>query len=536
MDFIKIENDVLHIVGTNLFSRPSENVEICLKVNGDYIPATMQNRSHNVQFFNEIIKAEWGFTAKIPISEHIKKFVIEIHCQPSKDKAFMCYLEMGKFFPINTRIRHSYYYRNGKKLTTDGRALYLDRCSWFGHIKAELKFMLELWKAQTFGSKNAILFRAAFYFFQLFLRKKIWIICDRPNRADDNGEAFFRYLRTKSEPKICPIFVINKNSTDYNRIKKLGITISPDSLCYKLVYLLSDKIIIAYYVSKFLNPFKDMTVSHYYYRDLCAKRETIFLGHGIINSDLTSFFKKCITNFNLFITTTVAERKSILELPYGYTDKEVILSGLPRYDLLYDDSKNVITIMPTWRKYLIEMSTDLISSLLDGFDKTTYFRFYSDLLNNPTLLNMVKEYGYKLCFVPHPVIAPHSNIFNLPDSVTMLSGDNLSYRKVFAESSLLITDYSSVAFDFVYLRKPLLYCHFDYVEFREKHHQDGYFDYSRDGFGEVETNLEDTVCRIVEYMKNGCKLKDKYRLRIDNTFPFNDKNNCERVYSAIKAL
>jgi CDP-glycerol glycerophosphotransferase (TagB/SpsB family) len=118
----------------------------------------------------------------------------------------------------------------------------------------------------------------------------------------------------------------------------------------------------------------------------------------------------------------------------------------------------------------------------------------------------------------------------------MLSGNNLSYRKVFAESSLLVTDYSSVAFDFAYLRKPLLYCQFDYSEFREKHFQEGYFDYQRDGFGEIETNLEDTVCRIIEYMKNGCKLKDKYRIRIDSTFPFNDKNNCERVYNAIKAL
>ena len=37
-------------------------------------------------------------------------------------------------------------------------------------------------------------------------------------------------------------------------------------------------------------------------------------------------------------------------------------------------------------------------------------------------------------------------------------------------------------------------------------------------------------------MKNGCKLKDKYRERIDNFFAFNDRNNCQRVYEEILKL
>ena len=59
---------------------------------------------------------------------------------------------------------------------------------------------------------------------------------------------------------------------------------------------------------------------------------------------------------------------------------------------------------------------------------------------------------------------------------------------------------------------------------------------SADGFGEVEHDLEGTVDRIIEYMENGCQLKDKYRERIDNFFAFHDKNNCQRVYEKIKEL
>lgn len=61
----------------------------------------------------------------------------------------------------------------------------------------------------------------------------------------------------------------------------------------------------------------------------------------------------------------------------------------------------------------------------------------------------------------------------------------------------------------------------------------GYFDYERDGFGEVEYDLDSTVDRIIEYMASDCQLKEKYRKRIDNFFVFHDKNNCQRVYEKI---
>ena len=64
----------------------------------------------------------------------------------------------------------------------------------------------------------------------------------------------------------------------------------------------------------------------------------------------------------------------------------------------------------------------------------------------------------------------------------------------------------------------------------------GYFDYERDGFGEVEYDAEPLVDRIIEYMQNDCQLNEKYRRRIDATFPFADQNNCQRVYETILAL
>ena len=45
-----------------------------------------------------------------------------------------------------------------------------------------------------------------------------------------------------------------------------------------------------------------------------------------------------------------------------------------------------------------------------------------------------------------------------------------------------------------------------------------------------------TVELLIEYMENGCRLKDKYRERIDRFFPFGDKDNCKRILERIEEI
>ena len=91
----------------------------------------------------------------------------------------------------------------------------------------------------------------------------------------------------------------------------------------------------------------------------------------------------------------------------------------------------------------------------------------------------------------------------------------------------------SVAFDFAYLRKPVLYFQFDQPDFFGEQYGHGYYDYGKDGFGEVETELDAMAARMVEYIDNGCRMKPEYLKRVDGFFAFTDRNNCKRVYEAI---
>ena len=107
------------------------------------------------------------------------------------------------------------------------------------------------------------------------------------------------------------------------------------------------------------------------------------------------------------------------------------------------------------------------------------------------------------------------------------------YKKVFAESDMIVTDYSAAAFDFAYLRKPLLYFQFDRREFFSGLYKPGFFDYDRDGLGKVEITVEGLVDEIIRSLEAGCPLLSKYRGRMDTFFAFNDRQNRRRVYEAI---
>ena len=238
-------------------------------------------------------------------------------------------------------------------------------------------------------------------------------------------------------------------------------------------------------------------------------------------------------------TSAKAEADSIRHGAYFYPEDAVWLTGLPRFDRLYHDEKRCITIMPTWRRALSLMADPKTGErkLREGFEQSEFYRFYQGLLTDRRLLDAAKTYGYTVRFLPHPTLQPHIGRFDTDGSVELLSAST-PYRKVFAESDLIVTDYSSVAFDVAYLRKPVVYAQFDRESFYSGEHVyvRGYFEHERDGFGEVETDLAATVDRLIEYMQNGCRLKDKYRARIEAFFAFDDSDNCRRVYEKLREL
>ena len=167
----------------------------------------------------------------------------------------------------------------------------------------------------------------------------------------------------------------------------------------------------------------------------------------------------------------------------------------------------------------------------DVFISTEYFNFYNNLINDKILLSVMKKYDYKGTLCLHPYFKSQWTDFSQNEIFNVI--EKCDYQNLFIKSSLLITDYSSIFFDFGYLRKPIIYAHFDYKDYRKNHFQKGYFDYNKDGFGPICKDIKCTINEIILQIKRNCVLKAKYLYRIKKFFFFSDENNNERIFEEI---
>ena len=148
----------------------------------------------------------------------------------------------------------------------------------------------------------------------------------------------------------------------------------------------------------------------------------------------------------------------------------------------------------------------------------------------------MEEYGYKGTFYLHPVFEKQYKDFKSSRLISVGKGV-ADYQELFRKGALMITDFSSVAFDFAYLKKPVIYAQFDEDVFYKYHSWGkGYFTYRKDGFGPITNTLDETVDEIIYYIKNDCKMKDEYVQKVENFFAYTDRNNRKRVYDAVVEL
>ena len=370
--------------------------------------------------------------------------------------------------------------------------------------------------------------------------KDIWLFIDRPDRADDNAEALFKYVTEKKLQKVEPIFILDGESPEFERLSEMGTVYSFGSREHLQAFLTCKYVFSSQMSESTTNPFNDQFNC---VRDIVRQKKIIFLQHGVTKDNNGPIFSRYNRNFYGFITSAEGEYEYMRSELMHYSEEAIWLTGMPRYDRLYDNDQKIITIMPTWRKDLTvrvydEEQGTMIWKTKDDFTESEYFQFYNSMINDEKLISAAKKNHYKIMFMPHVTFLKNACLFknNNSEAVNICDYD-ISYREVFALSSLILTDFSSAVFDFAYLYKPVVYSQFDKEHFYKNHTlKPGYFDYERDGFGEVEYDLDSTVNRLIEYIENDCRLKPEYRARIDRFFTFHDRNCCERIVNKVFEL
>lgn len=353
-----------------------------------------------------------------------------------------------------------------------------------------------------------------------FVSKNIWLIGERLDTYQDNGMYFFRYMEQK-HPEIPSFYIINKAHVN---IVDTQHTLIYNSFKHKLYFCAAQVYANSHYDSAY--PRTLLTHKRY---NLPPHTLNVFLQHGITYSNVNKFYGKNNSDIDVFICATPLEQQVAIH-DFGYSNDKAVLTGFARFDGLNDVCpKRQILLMPTWRR-------DLQQCSLMEFLNSDYYVALHSLLTSPSLTYWLTENNMQLLFAPHYEMTPFLQAFNDVKSncISVIDSSKCSVQKLLKNSLILITDVSSVQFDFAYMQKPLLYYQWDYTSIVANHLGKGYFDFKTNGFGAICTSKDSVLQELNKIESNGWTMEDKYLLRVRQFFCFHDSDNCKRIYEAIK--
>lgn len=534
-DYFELHGNILRLEGKDNCWMRGNDYNYYAKVNGEiYYPSYVDCPKFDL----------------VTMEGHVNKgraVVYEIHLNPEKetkisfffrmgDNTRDIYTSLGRFSHL-PKIEGGYYANNKLIVQPDENGLYIRPYTQELHDELEENYRSLLLEQ---GQDEAVEWRRRFFEEMKKKKKDLWMVSDRMDVAGDNGEYFFRYLnKLQHKTRVDTCFNIGADSPDNERMSKIGKVVNYGTDEYKMNFLLSDMIISSTASDYLFNPFGDMMK---YLVDL-VHYEFVFLQHGIIKNDLSAWLNRYNKNISMIVTSAVPEYLSIVNGDYCMTKDIPVITGLPRFDSLYRLSrrrrpKKKIVFMPTWRQGIKGSydSKENRSIYSDKFRESEFYKFYNALINDRRLLAAMRKYGYTGLFCMHPMQSEQWRDFDGNDVITVNEG-YVDYQNEFVTSSLMVTDYSSVAFDFSYLKKPVIYTQFDRDKFYSKQiYNEGYFDDERDGFGKVCYDLDSTVDAIIKLIENDCRNDEKYLKRVDEFYPYTDAHCCRRVYEHIKDL
>lgn len=360
--------------------------------------------------------------------------------------------------------------------------------------------------------------------------KKIWLICEKYcSMAQDNGLYFFRYCMKNApdDRKKNIFYVIDKNVPDYEAVREYDSNVIQFmSFKYMIIlnaaqYLISTDAIRHFYIWDSPN-----SVYKVLYQ---ARKNIIFLQHGVMG------FKQCHRTFHksggnrmaLFVVSSEYEQKIIHDY-FEYDNDEIIITGLARWDVLEDKSvpeHREILLMPTWRSWL-ENASD------EEFIASEYYMRYEELLSSDELKKLLVEKDVRLNFYIHPKFREHIGRFSADSEyIQLIPFGDRPLNELLMSCNMLITDYSSVAWDVYYQEKPVVFYPFDLDTYEKI--QGSYMDYRKEVFGEIALTKQELIHMIESYVDGQFREKEEFVKRREYLLPLRDDRNSKRIYDCI---
>lgn len=351
--------------------------------------------------------------------------------------------------------------------------------------------------------------------------KTIWLMDERVSTsAEDNGYFFFRYLR-EQHPDLPVFFVLQRQSPHWDIVAPLGQVVAQCSL--KHAYLLwRARVMLS------TDSFRGLDYASEAIPRLRRKTLNVFLQHGVAGNKTMTYTRNNYPYFSQVIVSNRIEQ-AFFSRHYGFAPEQVKLTGIARLDYLEPRRTNglsrKILVAPTWRRWLKGQAQ---------IQASRYYHAWNSFMTSPGLAQVLERYDVELYFRPHFNMMQFIDEFEKGSSrVHVIRNLDEPLHHLIREADLLITDYSSVMYDFFYQEKPVLAYMFDRHEWEVQPPGPPHLDYEQDLALELVTTEQALLQQLQQCLEGGCEMSADKRSRLDLLFSHRDGGNSERIYNAV---
>ena len=267
----------------------------------------------------------------------------------------------------------------------------------------------------------------------------------------------------------------------------------------------------------------------------------ISLTHGI-NYFKTELYKTYYGNkrYNKIVIST-SDQIISLALQNGWNDKDLIKLCFPKWDKLdffknkkYKKQNKSIFFFFTWRNWNKNIFDEMIL-------KSNYFQNIIELLNNEYLINSFNHNNITLYFCLHHMLSIYKDKLNFKNRNIKFIEQNEIFQ-IIMKSNMLVTDFSSIIFEYIYLNKP--YVMFipdaDDQNIEKIYNQEYYnlitkFKEGSISFMNEYLNINQVVNKIINYINNNFNV-EKNLSEFYNKFNFTCGNNTMKFINYLDNL
>jgi len=269
--------------------------------------------------------------------------------------------------------------------------------------------------------------------------------------------------------------------------------------------------------------------------------------HGVGLKKILGYTDECINRTRPFAKYTMSYSSffnDVIARAFLVDHKNVITSGSPRNDMFYYKKREILDeLIPGLslsQKVFIWMPTYRQSTKAYSNNDGKRYEYGIPLINRDNIQELdstLKRFNAFLIIKHHVLQDKQNQLTEKLTNIRIITSNDIKKTdkglyEFIGQCDALITDYSSIYFEFMSLNKPICFAYDDLEEYNSKR---GFM------FENVEEIMpgchSKTIGQLVQFIVDICQDNDKYKScredAISKMHLYNDNHNCERLLKAI---